>query len=230
MTYKKPEIKIRRRPFHALSRKQKPPNPGEEFTGEWIYLAHILETIAKDLSRENRHTEAVEQFFRAKQIWTGVVSVDPHALTPFLSLVISLIRELIVIERIEDAHDICIQMINQWETSPLSPHERLLLTHIRYCKALIAVECTLYDEAISEYEAVLSIWGELSDEDMSLFLPIIRQATLALQQLYQMSGDQKVIEHLQTHAEECKRSSSENERTIDLSDIHDFGSARKKSL
>ena len=192
MTDKEPEFMFRRHPLYHLPRKQKPPVPGEEFTERWIDLARILETIAKDLSNENKHVEAVEQLFRAKKIWTGVVSVDPHALTSLLSLLISLIRELIVLGRIKDAHDICIQTINQWETNSLSYQQKLLLTHIRYCKALIAVERRLYDEAISEYENVLSVWEAFSNENMGIFLPIMRQATLALQQLYQMTSDQKI--------------------------------------
>jgi len=61
---------------------------------------------------------------------------------------------------------------------------------------LIAAELTLYDEAIMEYEAVFSIWKELSSEDMNTFLPIMKQILLALHHLCQEIDDKKVAEHL----------------------------------
>lgn len=197
--------------FYHPQRKQKSPEPGEEFTEEWIYLARLLENIAKDLSSENNHTKAVELLLRAERIWIGIASEDTQALTNLLSLIISLVRELVVLGRVEDAHDTCCRTINQWETYPFSSHQRLLFTHIRYCKALIAVERTLYDEAISEYEAVLSVWKEFSTENVSTFMPIMRQATLALQHLYQKIGDQKAAEFLQINVEEHQKSPFENE-------------------
>jgi len=77
--------------------KQKPPAPGEEFTQEWIYLARLLETIAKDLSHENNHIKAIEQFTRVERIWAGVASTDKQALVQLLSVTISLIREFIIL-------------------------------------------------------------------------------------------------------------------------------------
>ena len=176
--------------------KQKPPAPGEEFTQEWIYLARLLETIAKDLSHENNHIKAIEQFTRVERIWAGVASTDKQALVQLLSVTISLIREFIILGKIEDAHRICLRTINRWEKHSLPSHQRLLFAHIRYCKALIAAELTLYDEAIMEYEAVFSIWKELSSEDMNTFLPIMKQILLALHHLCQEIDDKKVAEHL----------------------------------
>ena len=213
MAKKEPSLVPRRRSpvFSHPHRKQKSPDPGEEFTVEWIYLAHLLENIAKDLSRENNHTQAVELLLRAERIWIGMASEDTHALTNLLSLILSLVRELVVLERVVDAYDTCSRTINRWETHSFSTHQRLLFTHIRYCKALIAVERTLYDEAISEYEAVLSVWKEFLAENVSTFIPIMRQATLALQHLYLKSGDQKAAELLQTYVEEDQQSPFENE-------------------
>lgn len=213
MAKKEPSFTPRRRSpvFYHPHRKQKSPDPGEEFTVEWIYLAHLLEDIAKDLSAENNHTQAVELLFRAERIWIGMASEDTHALTNLLSIILSLVRELVVLERVEDAYDTCFRTINRWETHLLSSHQRLLFTHIRYCKALIAVERTLYDEAISEYEAVLSVWKEFSTENGSTFMPVMRQVTLALHHLYQKIGDQKAAELLQMYVQEYQQSSFENE-------------------
>ena len=183
--------------FYRPPGKQRPPAPGEEFTQEWIYLAHLLAAIARDLSSENNHIKAIELLKRAEQIWAGVIAKDKQALTQLLSVTTSLIREFIILGQIEDAHNICLQAINQWEKHSLPSHQRLLLTHIRYCKALIAAELTLYDEAITEYETVFSIWKELSSEDMNAFLPIMKQVLLTLQYLYQEIGEQKTFEILQ---------------------------------
>ena len=186
-------------PFYRPSGKQKPPLPGEEFTQEWIDLAHLLTNIAKDLSCENKHIEAIELFKRAELIWAGVISTDRRILVQLLSVTISLIREFVILGEIENAHSICLKAITQWEKHSLTSQQRLLLTYIRYCKALIAAELTLYDEAIREYETVYSIWKELSSEDMNTFLPIMKQILLALQHLYQEVGEQKTVEYLQTN-------------------------------
>jgi tetratricopeptide (TPR) repeat protein len=180
-------------PFYRPHGKQKPPAPGEEFTQEWIYLAHLLSSIAKDLSSEKNHIKAIEQFKRAEQIWTGIISTDKRALTQLLAVTISLIREFVILGQIENAHSTCLQAIDQWEKHNLPSHQRLLLTHIRYCKALIAAELTLYDEAITEYETVFSVWKELSSEDMNTFLPIMRQVLLTLQHLYQEINEEKPV-------------------------------------
>ncbi|MDR2855255.1 MAG: hypothetical protein LBV40_03750 [Methanomicrobiales archaeon] len=213
MVKKEPSFVPRRRGpvFYHSHRKQKSPGPGEEFTKEWTYLAHLLENVAKDLSRENNHTQAVELLLRAERIWIGIALEDTQALANLLSLIVSLVRELVVLERVEDAHDACFRTIQRWETHPFSSHQRLLFTHIRYCKALIAVERTLYDEAISEYEAVLSIWKEFSNENTSTFMPVMKQATLALQHLYLKIGDQKAAELLQTNVEEYQKTPFEHE-------------------
>lgn len=211
MSEKEPEFQLRRRipSFYRPPRKQRPPAPGEEFTGEWIYLARLLESIAKELSRENNHIKAVEQFERAKRIWTGVTSVHKQALSQLLSVIISLIREYVVLGRIEDAHHLCLHTIKRWEKHPLPSHQKLLLTHIRYCRALIATELTLYDEAIQEYETVFSIWKEFSKEDMRSFLPIMEQATAALQHLYLEIEDKNTTKHSQNHPEELQTASLE---------------------
>jgi len=184
--------------FYRPLGKQKPPAPGEEFTQEWIYLARLLETIAKDLSNENNHIKAIEQFTRVERIWTGVTSTDKQALAQLLSVTISLIREFVILGQNEDAHRICLQTISRWEKHSLPSHQRLLFAHIRYCRALIAAELTLYDEAIIEYEAVFSIWKELSSEDMNTFLPIMKQVLLALHHLSQEIDEQKAAKHLKT--------------------------------
>ena len=213
MVKKEPSFTPKRRNpvFYHPQGKQKSPDPGEEFTEEWTYLAQLLEDIAKDLSLEDNHTKAVELLLRAERIWLGITSKDTQALTNLLSLIISLVRELVALERAEDAHDACFRTINRWEMYPFSAHQRLLFTHIRYCKALIAVERTQYAEAISEYEAVLSVWKEFSNENISTFLPIMRQATFALQHLYQKIDDQKVAKPLQTGVKDYQRGKFENE-------------------
>jgi tetratricopeptide (TPR) repeat protein len=180
--------------FYRPPGKKKPPVPGEEFTQEWRYLAHFLTTFAKDLSNEKKHIKAIELFKRAEHIWAGIISTDKQALTQLLAVTISLIREFIILRKFEEAHTICRKTINQWEKQNLTSHQRLLLTYIRYCKALIAAELTSYDEAITEYETVFSIWKELSNEDMNIFLPIMKQIRLALQHLYQEISEQKIVE------------------------------------
>jgi len=186
MVEKKPSFEPRRHShiFSSSQREQNLPTPGEEFTEEWIYLAHLLENMAKNLSLEKNHTKAAELLFRAEHIWLGIASKDTQVLTHLFSLIISLVRELMVLGRIEDAHKVCFRTMNRWKTYPFSSHQKLLFTHIRYCNALIAIERTIYDEAIREHEIVLAVLKDLSDENSSTFMPIMSQATLALQHFF----------------------------------------------
>jgi len=174
------------------------PLSGEEFTEEWIYLAHLLTGIAKDLSSEKNHMQAIEQLKRAQQIWEGIISTHKQDLVQLLSVLIFLIREYVILGKIEDAHALCIQTISQWEKQNLTFHQQFLLTYIRYCKALIAAELTLYDEAIAEYEILFSTWKNVPKEGMNTFLPIMKQALHALQDLKEEIDQQKMAELNQT--------------------------------
>ena len=200
---------MKRMPGYQYSFHEPPPLPGEEFLSQWIYLAELLEKIAGDFSAEKQHTRAIEQYIRAKEILAEIALIDPKSLPYLFFVIISLIREYVILERLLDAHHLCIQAVSEWEPLLQTSHQKLIFAHIRYCKALIETELTLYEEAIYEYELIILTWKGFVSKDMGIFMPIIKKVAFTLNLLYHRAGHPEDGEKLQNYLENLCETVSE---------------------